>query len=78
MNNDYLNKIYQKVKGKNRKTIKTLHFSDPHVDPQYRIGADSQCTTYLCCREENGFPTEPERHAQQWGSYLCDLPKKTF
>ena len=60
-NNDYLNKLYTRVRAQNRKTIKTVHFSDPHVDNQYRVGADAYCNTYLCCREENGFPTEPER-----------------
>lgn len=40
--NDYINKLYDQIKGqKSRKTIRAVHFSDPHVDEFYRIGADS-------------------------------------
>jgi hypothetical protein len=78
--NNALNLIYSNIRGATtpRKTIKAVHFSDPHVDTVYRIGADSKCNTYLCCRDENGYPTEPERKAKEWGSYLCDLPVQTF
>jgi sphingomyelin phosphodiesterase len=58
--------------------VKAVHFSDAHVDSLYRVGADSQCSTYLCCRDENGYPTEPSRQASKWGSYQCDLPQATF
>jgi len=41
--NNALNLIYSNIRGATtpRKTIKAVHFSDPHVDTAYRIGADS-------------------------------------
>lgn len=32
----------------------------------------------LCCRPENGFTTDPERAAGEWGNYRCDLPHKVL
>jgi hypothetical protein len=73
--NDYLNKLYKDIKGKtDRARVRAVHFSDPHVDYQYAEGSDNKCTGYLCCRVENGFPSEDERKAERWGGYRCDLP----
>lgn len=36
------------------------------------------CTNFLCCQPDDGFPTEVERQAKEWGSYLCDMPPKTL
>ena len=61
-NNDFLNKLYGQIRdaaaksGKPRKTIKAVHFSDPHVDAKYKIGADNACSDLLCCHYENGQP----------------------
>ncbi|KAH9937350.1 uncharacterized protein B0H18DRAFT_1081562 [Fomitopsis serialis] len=30
--------------------LKVLHMSDLHIDPRYMIGAEANCTDYLCCR----------------------------
>jgi len=73
-NDNYLNSLYQSIKGQNRKTIKAVHISDVHVDFLYAVGSDAKCNLPLCCRAENGFPTDPERQAPKWGSYLCDIP----
>jgi sphingomyelin phosphodiesterase len=51
-----------------------VQISDPHVDFEYTIGADSQCGGFLCCRPANGFPTDPSRQAGPFGEYQCDLP----
>jgi len=32
--------------------------SDPHIDTQYKVGALWKCDGYLCCRAENGFPSD--------------------
>lgn len=32
----------------------------------------------ICCREKFGPPDDPKEGAGEWGSYLCDLPLKTF
>ena len=53
-----------------------MHMTDVHLDSYYAVGADWNCTnTYLCCRNEDGYPTDPARQAQPWGAYLCDLPE---
>lgn len=52
--------------------------TDPHVDFMYTEGADKNCNNYLCCRPDNGFPTEPSRMASPWGEYKCDLPARTL
>lgn len=65
--NDFLNNLYRQIKdaankaGKPRKTIKAVHFSDPHVDAKYKIGADNACSDLLCCHYENGQPVSPAR-----------------
>jgi predicted MPP superfamily phosphohydrolase len=35
------------------------------------------CEGYLCCRKENGFPSQASLQAGKWGAYQCDLPSKT-
>jgi len=33
----------------------------------------------MCCRAENGFPSDPSKAAPKWGSLSkCDIPRKTF
>jgi sphingomyelin phosphodiesterase len=77
--NDYLNSLYDQIRTKdNRPTIRAVHFTNPHVDPQYTVGTDSECNNYLCCRPENGVPSNSSRQAKHWGSYNCDLPQHTF
>jgi hypothetical protein len=29
----------------------------------------------MCCRPQNGYPTEDHRKAKKWGSYYCDFPE---
>lgn len=78
--NDYLNKVYDQIANspQPRKTLKAVQISDPHVDFLYTDGADSQCGGFLCCRENNGFPTDPSRQAGPFGEYKCDLPPRAL
>ncbi|KAJ8462161.1 hypothetical protein ONZ51_g11074 [Trametes cubensis] len=59
------------------KRIKVLHLSDMHLDPRYTNGAEANCTSGLCCRE-NVFnvqsPNETVFLAPRYGAYLCDSP----
>lgn len=32
------------------KRVKVLHMSDFHLDPRYKVGAEGNCTSGLCCR----------------------------
>ena len=52
--------------------------TDPHYDDKYAVGSDNQCDIYMCCRSENGYPTEPSWKAGEWGSFMCDTPEKVI
>ena len=67
-----------KSTGKPRKIIKAVHFTDAHVDTLYKLNSDNSCPDFLCCRNENGFPSDPKRKAMQWGDLKCDIPSLTF
>lgn len=82
------------VVQKGRPTMRVLHLSDIHIDRNYAVGSEADCTdgegldkfgTYaLCCR--NYPPTQRERElkavkqpAGKWGSaWTCDIPWRTF
>ena len=71
--NDYVHKLYQGIKGQqNRTTFKAVHYSDVHVDLQYKPGTNAKCNMPLCCREENGIPANAADAAGIWGDYNCD------
>ncbi|KAI5119769.1 hypothetical protein M0805_009240 [Coniferiporia weirii] len=57
--------------------LKVLHLSDFHIDPRYTTGAEANCTSSLCCRENNVARSSPNQTifpAPRFGSYLCDTP----
>ncbi|CDO73191.1 hypothetical protein BN946_scf185007.g246 [Trametes cinnabarina] len=59
------------------KRLKVLHLSDMHLDPRYANGAEANCTSGLCCRENNfntQNPNETLVPAPRFGAYLCDSP----
>lgn len=77
--NNFVNEKYASiVNQKGRSEIKAVLVTDPHVDYKYVPGADKLCNNYLCCGEDDGFPTDPSRQAGEWGEYRCDLPPKTL
>lgn len=79
--NDYLNKLYSKMKiqpNKERKLLRAVQISDPHIDFEYTVGSIADCGLPLCCRPENGFISDPELQAKYWGDYKCDLPHNTL
>ncbi|KIK55591.1 hypothetical protein GYMLUDRAFT_230950 [Collybiopsis luxurians FD-317 M1] len=55
--------------------FQVVHISDVHIDRNYTIGAEANCTKTICCRnfaDEAGKPiTEP---AQPFGNPKCDSP----
>lgn len=77
---DFVNALYSEIYNdpRPRETIQVLHISDIHLDIEYTPGTNWDCDGYLCCRLENGFPTDPLKRAGQWGGYKCDLPVETF
>lgn len=71
--NDFNDRLYESIKGQTgRKTFKAVHFSDAHVDLMYTPGTNANCNMPLCCRVENGYPSNPEDAAGYWGNYNCD------
>jgi len=57
-----------------RPTLKFVHFTDIHMDMKYRSGASKKCSDVICCRAENGFPTDPSLRAGPLGTFGCDVP----
>ncbi|KAK7468297.1 hypothetical protein VKT23_002811 [Stygiomarasmius scandens] len=58
-----------------REPFQVVHISDVHIDRQYTVGAEANCTKNICCRN---FPdqvghniTEP---AEPNGNHNCDSP----
>ncbi|KZT02507.1 sphingomyelin phosphodiesterase [Laetiporus sulphureus 93-53] len=57
--------------------LKILHMSDLHIDPRYTIGAEANCTAYLCCRPSSYNEYSPNvttQPAPRYGAYYCDAP----
>ncbi|KAH7886007.1 Metallo-dependent phosphatase [Phlebopus sp. FC_14] len=57
--------------------LRVLHLSDLHIDPRYANGAEANCTSGLCCRENaynSHSPQEPLIPAPRFGYFLCDSP----
>eukprot|EP00118_Oscarella_pearsei_P025852 m.308905 g.308905 ORF g.308905 m.308905 type:complete len:593 (+) comp45030_c0_seq1:34-1812(+) len=57
-------------------TLKVLHLSDIHHDPEYTEGLDTDCGEPLCCRPPNKH-VGPPGGAGKWGDYKCDPPLAT-
>ncbi|KAJ3759690.1 sphingomyelin phosphodiesterase [Lentinula raphanica] len=55
--------------------FQVVHISDAHIDREYTVGSEANCTKNICCRnfaDEAGDPiTDP---AQPFGNSKCDSP----
>ncbi|KXT08056.1 hypothetical protein AC579_202 [Pseudocercospora musae] len=57
--------------------IRFVHFSDVHIDLDYEVGSNTNCTKPICCRSftpvdapgNNSYPAGP------YGDHNCDSPK---
>ena len=57
-----------------KRTRKILHFTDIHLDLEYRHNSNANCDNELCCRESDG-PGGEGNQAGYYGDYRkCDLP----
>lgn len=57
--------------------IRIVHITDPHYDPNYRVGANAVCGEPVCCRYDQPLTGEslPGDAAGRWGDYRdCDSP----
>lgn len=58
-------------------TLKVLHLSDTHYDPDYEAGTNNNCGDPLCCRRTSGKPKSRKDRAGYWGDYgKCDTPRR--
>jgi hypothetical protein len=79
-NNNYIDFLYKELayeekKGKDRKTLDLIQFTDMHVDLDYTIGSSINCGSVLCCRADFGMPTDPSDQAGPYGAIgFCDIP----
>jgi sphingomyelin phosphodiesterase len=61
------------------RTLKVLHMSDVHTDLKYQEGSNGNCGKPLCCRAENGIPSNLSQAAGRWGYQgFCDLPRVKY
>jgi hypothetical protein len=67
--------VNAKVPKASGKRVKVLHMSDFHIDPRYKVSSESNCTTGLCCRSDNGPKTgQITLAAPYYGAFKCDTP----
>ena len=60
-------------------TLKVLHLTDVHWDPEYQEGSNANCREPLCCRATSGKVSVPGDKAGYWGDYRsCDIPWRTI
>jgi hypothetical protein len=56
-------------------TLKILHIADIHLDLQYQVGAEGDCSKLQCCQAQDGPASDPDTAAGMFGSYEdCDIP----
>jgi sphingomyelin phosphodiesterase len=79
-NNTYIDSIYANITASSttRQSITVAHISDLHVDFEYLVGGNTECDFPICCRAENGIPSDQSTTASRWGAYTCDLPSATL
>ncbi|CAL4067261.1 unnamed protein product, partial [Meganyctiphanes norvegica] len=59
-----------------KQVLKVLHLTDPHYDPDYRVGSNAVCEAPLCCNSDSGKPVHKSDGAGKWGDYRnCDSPR---
>ncbi|XP_075551077.1 sphingomyelin phosphodiesterase-like [Dermacentor variabilis] len=61
-------------------TLRVLHISDTHVDPEYSEGSEAECNEPLCCHAGDVPASSGRRRkAGHWGAFqTCDIPPRTF
>lgn len=57
--------------------VKVLHLSDIHLDPRYAVSSEANCSSGMCCRENEynaQFEDQVLLPASAYGAYKCDTP----
>lgn len=53
--------------------LKIIHLTDLHYDEHYMVGGFGQCPNPVCCRRNDGIPTNPADAAGHWGDYRVSI-----
>jgi len=64
----------RKFVSRGREPFQVVHFSDVHIDRQYTIGAEANCTKNICCRNFASQTGPTQEPAQPFGNPKCDSP----
>ena len=60
------------------KRVKVMHLSDWHLDPRYSAGAEANCSSGLCCRNNANNKAAAKGKVLQpaplFGAFQCDSP----
>ncbi|CAL5866360.1 uncharacterized protein PFLUO_LOCUS568 [Penicillium psychrofluorescens] len=57
--------------------VKVLHLSDFHLDSRYAVSSEANCSSSLCCRNDNFNDVSKDQvllSASAYGSFKCDTP----
>ncbi|KAJ3773546.1 sphingomyelin phosphodiesterase [Lentinula raphanica] len=67
-------KTSKALKSSGKPPFQVVHFSDIHIDREYSVGSEANCSKPLCCREFSD-QTEPTTiPAGPHGDHACDTP----
>ncbi|KAK7026880.1 hypothetical protein VNI00_015422 [Paramarasmius palmivorus] len=64
----------QTFTSKGNSPFQVVHFSDVHIDREYTVGAEANCTKPICCRNYADHTGPVEIPAEPNGNRKCDTP----
>ncbi|KAF9269660.1 sphingomyelin phosphodiesterase [Marasmius fiardii PR-910] len=64
----------QKFTSKGNAPFQVVHFSDVHIDRQYTVGSEANCTKPICCRNFADHTGPVQIAAEPNGNRKCDSP----
>ena len=81
-NNTFVDDLYKQIAADSnaREVVRSIQLADLHIDFSYTVGAPTQCSFPICCRDngQDPHPKVDSPKAQFWGDYNCDLPTHTL
>ncbi|KAG7095386.1 hypothetical protein E1B28_006142 [Marasmius oreades] len=60
--------------SKGSQPFQVVHFSDVHIDRQYTVGSEANCTKPICCRNYADHTGPVQIAAEPNGNRKCDTP----
>ncbi|KAE9407958.1 sphingomyelin phosphodiesterase [Gymnopus androsaceus JB14] len=64
----------KEFKSSGRPPFQVTHFSDVHIDHDYSVGSEANCSKPLCCRVFADQSNTTKLPAGPLGNHLCDTP----